>query len=1379
MRKSISSIKFENTQIIEALSQTNKSVNQVSSSVKSLSKKLVDLQKAGSKGGGKGGSGKKSLSAPIESFNLALRDMANMTKFLVIYRGLRTVYDGATEAVSSLIDFKDELIDLRRISGMSREGAEQIGTEIISLAKKYRIALPEMTRATKIWVQQGKTGEDLTKLMNLTGVAMKGLSITSEEASDAMTILMESFKIGVDEIDIYLDKIKAVESKNAVLAKDLVKAYSKAGGAAKSMGVSVDSLNGQVTALTQTLRVSGQYAGNFLKVIYMKIQRPAFIGHLKEAGIVTKETMSGLLDVGDILDMTAASWDQLSSSQQTNIAFAAGGRRRYSEFLSLMQNYDLALKATRDSLLSFNDSNDAAKVTMQKFSSVMQDTKNTLLQTADALEMDKAIKGLSLLTNDLAGGFNGLTKGMSSATTMAVGLGTAITGLAAIIMSGGIAGVVTGLLGKGVVSATAGFLTKQTVVGLGTSAIFTGVGLAGLSMGKMREKMQEEDDYLDEAIDTLSAMRKKTDNFNKNLEDISTSLASKLIGAGGNTVAFKKVIQSSTRGISEELWNSFYEKEIKDFIDKTESWGSKEGEEARKKIAKSILGLISIEDYEIEEARKKIEDQNKKIFDKTRETVLKLKEDLISSIGSKEERRDEIMLKPPEINYHKGFNIAGIIKELEEVDKLFEGKDFLEAYLGAINSGSTDIVAYLKDNNEEIYNQLKSNEILFRKLKNLSDAYASVKMFKMDKSGKNNPNEKNISLTESVERYLSNDEEEINNFLSNLIKHYDKLGLIPEKIGDLNGFMKEIASMVGGRFMGGLENLDSKETTTAIAENIKKLEIYLDLNDRILAKGLSETQNIRKSTEGLKERINATIKMNKLSMEEGDQLEHNLTVEKLRQEISERRKNILALEEQIKKGQYREEISSAKELLELDKKSLDLNEKKLIKAEEDIKILQEQNDILSNRKSILSDIGSFDTSLDSDEKKLKNSITTLKINREYTKVLKEQGEYEANISKIRKEAESDISLLNNEYQRLTEEIEKMNDKDKIGKSEAKERLEEEALKVKNLIELIKILADLKIGDLSTEKTGRDMKSSFSFLEDLPTRIRDANSGLKSIGNEINGIYEKQKTEMDNFSKAQERYSATGSSLFLEDMQEANSNMSALAESHNELVSQQDELNDKMNIFKQAWTEISDTIKTKFIDGLKNALIEIVGIEKMIGEFTNFALGKSGKTEVSLNESGSDIKKKGKITGETIARILVNSQVFTGSGGRTGSAIGEIGGALGLFGKFNPVAGMVGGIIGSLFDKKSTNRQIAFTGEMGTPEVQNNTSALIENTSELRKMNEELINAPSGFKAPKLLGSSSGASIIFNISGLVGNDSALKETLEKFVNESLTTRLRMS
>ena len=728
---------------------------------------------------------------------------------------------------------------------------------------------------------------------------------------------------------------------------------------------------------------------------------------------------------------------------------------------------------------------------------------------------------------------------------------------------------------------------------------------------------------------------------------------------------------------------------------------------------------------------------------------------------------------------HGGFDISEILRETEKLNRSFKSKDFLEAYLGAINSGSTDIVAYFKDNNEELYNQLKSNEILFRKLKNLSDAYASVKMFKMDKSGKNNPNEKNISLTESVERYLSNDEEEINNFLSNLIKHYDKLGLIPEKIGDLNGFMKEIASMVGGRFMGGLENLDSKETTTAIAENIKKLEIYLDLNDRILAKGLSETQNIRKSTEGLKERINATIKMNKLSMEEGDQLEHNLTVEKLRQEISERRKNILALEEQIKKGQYREEISSAKELLELDKKSLDLNEKKLIKAEEDIKILQEQNDILSNRKSILSDIGSFDTSLDSDEKKLKNSITTLKINREYTKVLKEQGEYEANISKIRKEAESDISLLNNEYQRLTEEIEKMNDKDKIGKSEAKERLEEEALKVKNLIELIKILADLKIGDLSTEKTGRDMKSSFSFLEDLPTRIRDANSGLKSIGNEINGIYEKQKTEMDNFSKAQERYSATGSSLFLEDMQEANSNMSALAESHNELVSQQDELNDKMNIFKQAWTEISDTIKTKFIDGLKNALIEIVGIEKMIGEFTNFALGKSGKTEVSLNESGSDIKKKGKITGETIARILVNSQVFTGSGGRTGSTIGEIGGALGLFGKFNPVAGMVGGIIGSLFDKKSTNRQTAFTGEMGTPEVQNNTSALIENTSELRKMNEELINAPSGFKAPKLLGSSSGASIIFNISGLVGNDSALKETLEKFVNESLTTRLRMS
>ena len=126
----------------------------------------------------------------------------------------------------------------------------------------------------------------------------------------------------------------------------------RSAAAANTYGVSMDELLGYITAIQEVTRDSGANVGNSLKTIFSRITMSGSVNALKDVGIGVFNDDGTTRDFSRIVEDLAGKWDTLTNAQQQNLAVQLAGRYQLVRFLGLMQNYDVAVKATNTSINS-------------------------------------------------------------------------------------------------------------------------------------------------------------------------------------------------------------------------------------------------------------------------------------------------------------------------------------------------------------------------------------------------------------------------------------------------------------------------------------------------------------------------------------------------------------------------------------------------------------------------------------------------------------------------------------------------------------------------------------------------------------------------------------------------------------------------------------------------------------------------------------------------------------------------------------------------------------------------------------------------------------------------------------------------------------------
>ena len=260
---------------------------------------------------------------------------------------------GAQSLIDTYADVEDMMVGLKKVMNDQAADFDSLRDHIFDTASAYGVLTQKAGEAAIEWARQGRTQAEVEKLLQPT--LLLGNVAEIENTADAvgyLTAALKQFQMSVESANKVVDSWNEVSNNYAVTARSLADAVSIAGSVAHTTGVSFDEMIGHVTALSEATRKSGQEIGQSLKTIYAYILRPETIKTFESMGIKIKEDANNFRLMSEILAEVASKWNKLTEAQQYTLAMSAAGARRVSDFISLLRNYDTAIKATITSALA-------------------------------------------------------------------------------------------------------------------------------------------------------------------------------------------------------------------------------------------------------------------------------------------------------------------------------------------------------------------------------------------------------------------------------------------------------------------------------------------------------------------------------------------------------------------------------------------------------------------------------------------------------------------------------------------------------------------------------------------------------------------------------------------------------------------------------------------------------------------------------------------------------------------------------------------------------------------------------------------------------------------------------------------------------------------
>ena len=324
------------------------------------------------------------LSSYTESIGIAVRST-------VLWAAATTAIYGTKRALEDmndvLVDTEEKMVALQRVMDDLTTDFDEMRVAAGDMAFDFGQAADEVINAM---VQWGRQGREQVEVLELTEASILATNVAQMELDDAvskLTATILQFNYDASDAVGIIDTWNEVANNFATTATDLGESIQEAGAAARNAGVEMEELVGMTTALTAATAKSGRRIGTALRTMFSRMRGSGEEGaqaitqveeQLNAVGIAVRESEDEFRSVTDVLDDLAFKWEELTSVQQANIGFVIGGRRRYSDLISLIENWDMAVDATTTGLEAQDSAMRENEIAMEGLAKVTEQTRSAL-----------------------------------------------------------------------------------------------------------------------------------------------------------------------------------------------------------------------------------------------------------------------------------------------------------------------------------------------------------------------------------------------------------------------------------------------------------------------------------------------------------------------------------------------------------------------------------------------------------------------------------------------------------------------------------------------------------------------------------------------------------------------------------------------------------------------------------------------------------------------------------------------------------------------------------------------------------------------------------------------------------------------------------------
>lgn len=438
-----------------------------------------------------------------------------------------SMIQGVTRAFTSTIDYAKELNEslnnIRIVTGKSVEDVTKFANEANKAAKSLSATTSEYAKASLIYFQQGLNDSEVAERTATTLKLSKVVGESAETTSEWMTAIWNNFDDGSRSLETYADVLAKLGAATASSADEIAGGLEKFAAVAETVGLSYEYAASALATITAETRQSEEVVGTALKTIFARVENLSLgktlddgttLGKYSEAlskvGVSIKDNNNNLKDMDIILNDIGTQWQILNRDQQVALAQSVAGIRQYSQFMALMDNWDVM----KENVEMAKEANGALENQHEIWESGIEgatsrvkeelnEIKNNLLGENDLLPLLNIAEGFLGFIADLVDNMGGL-KGLLTAIA-AIGLKVwgpqVAAGMTSVIS--GIKSLYGGIIGsaqaeKSSMSTEAANIAKKMHDNVGTT------GASGEAQGKILEKEAELTKKFEEAQKNIS-----------------------------------------------------------------------------------------------------------------------------------------------------------------------------------------------------------------------------------------------------------------------------------------------------------------------------------------------------------------------------------------------------------------------------------------------------------------------------------------------------------------------------------------------------------------------------------------------------------------------------------------------------------------------------------------------------------------------------------------------------------------------------------------------------------------------------------------------------------------------------------------------------------
>ena len=393
--------------------------------------------------------------------------LKNTARWQISSAALTGLISGISSAIRYVKDLNKSLTDIRIVSGDSADEMARFAKEANRAAKELGATTLDVTNASLIYRQQG---DDLATAAKKAEITIKAANVateaSAEEMSNYLTAIWNSYKVGSEEMELYVDKLSKVGAITAVNMSELATASEKVAATANTVGVSYDQLLATIATVGTVTRQSAETIGTAFKTIYarmgdLKLEGETegddgysvTLGEVSEKldliGIHVLDANGNMRDMGTIVEDLGEKWQTLTDAEKQATAQVVAGKRQYTHVMALFENWDYyknVLNETADAQGTLNEQNEIFAESLEAASNRVKDawqkvimnlnTENGLIDlingfgevievVGDVVESIGGIKGVLLLlgsiftkvyANNIANGLKNMAMGFLELT---------------------------------------------------------------------------------------------------------------------------------------------------------------------------------------------------------------------------------------------------------------------------------------------------------------------------------------------------------------------------------------------------------------------------------------------------------------------------------------------------------------------------------------------------------------------------------------------------------------------------------------------------------------------------------------------------------------------------------------------------------------------------------------------------------------------------------------------------------------------------------------------------------------------------------------------------------------------------------------------------